>query len=85
MIHKIILVAFLIWSFPLGVFRSKFRKMVYQTQSWFINIKPVFVKEIKVLFGSIKLSNTTDIKLKNSYAFYLSVYVTLLALLYLIK
>ena len=37
---------FLIWGFPLSFYRSKFRKIVYQTNHWTINIKPLFIKEI---------------------------------------
>ena len=50
-------ILFVIWGLPLSYYRSKFRKMVYQTDSWIINIKPVFFKEIKGLFGNIYPDN----------------------------
>jgi len=69
--------AFTIWSFPLGYYRSKFRKIVYQTEDWTINIKPVFVKEIKGLFGNLYPGNETYHKMRNFYRFYLFVYLIL--------
>jgi len=51
------LILFVVLSLPLGYYRSKFRKMVYQTDSWVINIKPVFGKEIKGLFGNLYPEN----------------------------
>ena len=75
------LIAFLAWGLPLGIFRSRFRKMVYQTNDWIINIKPVFIKEFKALFWTIYPGNEDYLKLRNQYRFYLSVYF-LLFLLY---
>ena len=53
------LIAFIIWGLPLSYYRSNFRKIVYQTNDWKINIKPLFVKEIKALFGNIYSENTS--------------------------
>ena len=44
---------FITWGIPLTIYRSKFRKMVYRTNNWIINIQPKFGKEIKALFGNI--------------------------------
>ena len=44
---QIILIILLIWSLPSFYFRGKFRKIVYQTDDWKINIKPFFIKELK--------------------------------------
>lgn len=71
------LILFAVWGLPLGYYRSKFRKMVYQTESWFINIKPVFGKELKGLFGNIYPDNLNYKKLRDFYLFYLSVYLIL--------
>ncbi|MBT4414272.1 MAG: hypothetical protein HOC83_09320 [Polaribacter sp.] len=75
-------ILFLIWGFPLSIYRSKFRKIVYQTDSWLINIKPLFIKEFKGLLGNLFPGNKEYIKQRNFYRFYLSVY-TILFLLYL--
>jgi peroxiredoxin Q/BCP len=83
-LKEIILIVFVVWSFPFGIFRSKFRKMVYRTDSWVINIKPVFVKEIKTLFGFDTLSDGKERKLKNQYAVYLVVYIALVTLLFVL-
>lgn len=71
------LILFVIWGLPLGYYRSKFRKMVYQTDRWTINIKPVFLREIKGLFGNIYPENKKYIKYRNFYLFYLMTYIIL--------
>ena len=71
------LILFVIWGLPLSYYRSKFRKIVYQTDSWIINIKPVFLKELKGLFGNLYPDNYKYRKFKNFYLFYLFVYLIL--------
>ena len=44
------LILFFVWGLPLTYYRSKFRKLVYQTDHWVINIQPKFIKETKALF-----------------------------------
>ena len=73
------LILFIVWGLPLSIYRSKFRKMVYQTDSWIINIKPAFWKELKGLFGNIYPENMQYKKFRNFYRFYLAVYVVLFA------
>ena len=68
------LILFVLWGLPLSYYRSKFRKIVYQTDSWLINIKPYFIKEIKGLFGTLYPKNQAYIKFRNFYLFYLLVY-----------
>lgn len=68
---------FLIWGLPLGIYRSRFRKIVYQTNNWFINVKPVFWKEIIALVGNLYPENKSYIKERNFYRFYLLVYTIL--------
>lgn len=70
-------ILFVVWGLPLGYYRSKFRKLVYQTDSWTINVKPVFWQEIKGLFGNIYPENKKYIKFRNFYLFYLLVYIIL--------
>ncbi len=76
-IKNIWLILFGIWGLPLTYYRSKFRKMVYQTDSWLINIKPVFGKELKALFGNMYPENAEYKKFRNFYLFYLIVYAFL--------
>jgi hypothetical protein len=71
------LILFIVWGLPLTFYRSKFRKIVYETDSWTINIKPYFMKELKALFGNIYPDNTNYIKLRNFYRFYLLIYILL--------
>ena len=61
----------------MGYYRSKFRKIVYETDDWKINIKPVFIKEMKGLFGNVFPEDEAYLKVRNFYRFYLVVYVGL--------
>ena len=71
------LILFILWGLPLTYYRSKFRKIVYQTESWTINIKPLFFKEIKALIGNIYPNNSKYKKMRNLYRFYLFIYLVL--------
>jgi peroxiredoxin Q/BCP len=51
--------------------------MVYQTDSWIINIKPVFIKELRALFGNTFPENRKYLKFRNFYRFYLFIYLVL--------
>lgn len=75
--ENIWLILFILWGLPMTYYRSKFRKIVYQTNSWVINIKPFFIKELKGLFGNIYPDNSEYIKQRNFYRFYLAVYIVL--------
>jgi thioredoxin-dependent peroxiredoxin len=79
-ISLIFLILFVTWGIPLAYFRSRFRKLVYKTDSWTINIKPVFLKELRALSGTIFPGNTGYIKIRNFYRFYLLVYLFLFLL-----
>jgi dolichol kinase len=70
----ILLIILFIWGAPSSYFRSKFRKIVYNTIDWKINIKPVFFKEIKALVFNIYPENNNYIRVRNYYRFYLLVY-----------
>ena len=83
LIKNIWLILFIIWGLPLTFYRSKFRKIVYKTDNWTINIKPYFWKEIKALFGNIYPDNKDYLKFRNFYRFYLLIYL-LLFIAYLI-
>ena len=76
--QNIWLILFIVWGLPLSIYRSKFRKLVYQTDSWVINIKPLFIKEIKGLVGNIYPENTQYHKFRNFYRLYLGIYFILL-------
>ncbi|HET7732384.1 MAG TPA: peroxiredoxin [Paludibacter sp.] len=76
-LNNIWLILFVAWGLPLSIYRSKFRKIVYQTDNWVINIKPAFLKEIKGLFGNIYPDNHSYRKFRNFYRFYLGIYFVL--------
>jgi peroxiredoxin Q/BCP len=76
-LNHIWLILFLTWGMPLGYYRSKFRKKVYKTDHWIINIKPVFLKELKALFGNLYPKDNEYIRLRDFYRIYLSVYFLL--------
>jgi len=73
----LLLILLIIWSIPSTHYRSKFRKIVYQTEDWKINIKPLFKKEMIALFGNMYPENTTYLKTRNFYRTYLAVYLVL--------
>lgn len=81
-LNNIWLILFVVWGLPLTYYRSKFRKLVYQTDSWIINIKPVFWKELRALFGNIFPENKQYIKFRNFYRFYLTIYLLLFIIYY---
>jgi hypothetical protein len=79
-IPQIILTLLFIWGIPSTYFRSKFRKIVYQTDDWKINIKPLFKKEIVGLFSNMYPENQDYIKTRNQYRIYLLVYLIIFIL-----
>ena len=78
-------IALIVWGIPSTFFRSKFRKIVYQTDDWKINIKPLFIKELKGLFFNIFPENTVYLKVRNQYRLYLLVYLLLFLIYIVIK
>tara|TARA_B100000902_G_scaffold265146_1_gene251260 strand:+ start:218 stop:472 length:255 start_codon:yes stop_codon:yes gene_type:complete len=73
----ILLIILILWGIPSTYFRSKFRKIVYQTNDWKINIKPLFKKELEGLFSNIFPENKEYIKIRNYYRIYLFIYIIL--------
>jgi peroxiredoxin Q/BCP len=74
---QLIFLILLIWSIPSTYFRSKFRKIVYQTDDWKINIQPLFKKEMIGLFGNMYPDNKDYLKTRNYYRIYLVIYIAL--------
>ncbi len=75
----------IIWSIPSTHYRSKFRKIVYQTEDWKINIRPLFKKELLALFGNMYPENTNYLKTRNFYRIYLAVYLVLFLIYQVVK
>jgi len=73
----IIIICLFIWGAPSTYFRSKFRKIVYKTDDWKINIKPLFLKEIRALIFNIYPNNNKYLQVRNYYRFYLLIYLLL--------
>jgi len=80
MIQKILFISLFVWGIPSTYFRSKFRKIVYNTDDWKINIKPVFKKELIALFYNIYPDDKEYIKLRHIYRIYLLIYLILFLL-----
>ena len=78
-------IVLIVWGIPSTFFRSKFRKIVYQTDDWKINIKPLFVKELKGLFFNIFPKNKDYIKVRDQYRLYLLIYLLLFIIYAFIK
>tara|TARA_R110002126_G_scaffold30602_1_gene99741 strand:- start:99 stop:368 length:270 start_codon:yes stop_codon:yes gene_type:complete len=83
--ENILLILLVIWGLPMTYYRSKFRKIVYQTEHWTINIKPLFIKETKGLIGNLYPKNKEYLKQRNFYRFYLAIYIVLLLLYFNLK
>ena len=81
----ILFIILIIWGIPSTFFRSKFRKIVYQTNDWKINIKPLFKKEIVGLLFNLYPENKEYIKTRNNYRLYLFVYLIIFLVYYLYK
>ena len=75
--------ALLLWGIPSTYFRSKFRKIVYQTDDWKINIKPLLIKEIRALIYNIYPTDKRYLRIRNHYRLYLIIYL-LLFILYML-
>ena len=82
MTKTLLLIILVIWGIPSTYFRNKFRKIVYKTDDWKINIKPIFKKEIIGLFSNLYPRNIEYIKTRNYYRIYLFIYI-ILFLIYL--
>jgi len=82
---NVLLIILILWGIPSTYFRSKFRKIVYQTNDWKINIKPLFKKELVGLFSNIFPGNKEYIRTRNYYRIYLLIYIILFLLYYNLK
>ncbi len=85
MVTNILLVLLILWGIPSTYFRSKFRKIVYQTNDWKINIKPLFKKEIMGLFLNLYPDNKEYIRVRNYYRIYLLIYLVIFLFYYFSK
>ena len=54
---NLLLFIIILWGIPSTYFRSKFRKIIYETNDWIINIKPLFKKQLIGLFFKISSKN----------------------------
>ncbi len=69
------LILFIALGLPLLTYRSKFRKIVYQTDSWVINIKPLFTDELRGLIGSHSVDHPKYKKFRNYYRTFLVLFL----------
>jgi hypothetical protein len=74
---QILFILLLTWGIPSTYFRSRFRKIVYQTDDWKINIQPLFKKELIGLFSNMYPDNEDYLKARNNYRIYLAIYLLL--------
>ena len=81
-LKTVLLIVLFVWGIPSSFIRSKFRKIVYQTNDWKINIKPLFVKEIIALFSNMFPENSNYIKTRDYYRIYLLIYLILFLIYY---
>ena len=81
-LKTVLLIVLFVWGIPSSFIRGKFRKIVYQTNDWIINIKPLFVKEVIALFSNLYPENSNYIKTRNYYRIYLLIYLVLFIIYY---
>jgi hypothetical protein len=81
-LKTVLLIVLFVWGIPSSFIRSKFRKIVYQTNDWIINFKPLFVKEVIALFSNLYPENSNYIKTRNYYRIYLLIYLVLFIIYY---
>ena len=58
---------------------------MYQTDDWKINIKPLFIKEIRGILSNIYPENKEYIRARNNYRAYLVVYLIIFVIYYFYK
>ena len=80
-----LLILLVVWGIPSTFSRSRFRKIVYQTDDWKINIKPLFIKEIRGILSNIYPENKEYIRARNNYRAYLIVYLIIFVIYYFYK
>jgi|TARA_E500000178_G_scaffold345423_1_gene395244 peroxiredoxin Q/BCP len=80
-----LLILLVVWGIPSTFFRSRFRKIVYQTDDWKINIKPLFIKEIRGILSNIYPENKEYVRARNNYRAYLIVYLIIFVIYYFYK
>jgi peroxiredoxin Q/BCP len=71
---NLILFILILWGIPSAYFRSRFRKIIYETDDWKINIKLLFKKELIGLLSKTSSKNKDYIKTRNHYRIYLIIY-----------
>lgn len=81
-LKTVLLIVLFIWGIQSSFIRSKFRKIVYQTNDWKINIKQLFVKEIIALFSNMFPENSNYIKTRDYYRIYLLIHLILFLIYY---
>ena len=62
---NLILFILILWGIPSAYFRSRFRKIIYETDDWKINIKLLFKKELIGLLSKTSSKNKDYIKTRN--------------------
>jgi peroxiredoxin Q/BCP len=80
-----LLILLIVWGIPSTFFRSRFRKIVYQTDDWKINIKPLFIKEIRGILSNIYPENKEYVRARDNYRAYLIVYLIIFVIYYFYK
>ena len=76
-LDNIWLILFVGLALPLLTYRSKFRKIIYQTNSWVINIKPVFTDELRGIIGGLSIDHPKYKRVRDYYRSYLVVYLVM--------
>lgn len=79
MFEHLWLIFLFVLSVPVLYYRSKFRKIIYQTESWMVILKPSSLKELKAFFGNMYPDNENYLKYRNLYRHYSALLVVFIA------
>lgn len=78
MFESLWFILLVVMAIPLVYYQGKFRKEVFQTDSWTVFIKPSSVKEFKAFFGNMYPDNENYLKYRNLYRLYTALFVVLI-------
>ena len=79
MFERLWLIFLFVMAIPLVYYRGKFRKAVFQTDSWIVVFKPSSLKEFKAFFGNAYPDNENYLKYRNLYRSYTALFVVFIA------
>ena len=79
MFERLWLIFLIVLTIPVVYYRIKFRKIIFQTDSWTVIFKPSWSKELKAFYGNTFPDNENYLKIRNLYRQYSALLVVFIA------